>query len=106
MILHDDRQEGEIPLSENEGFRDEQGWKYFRNAASCLVDLMFGFFGNLMAVQAICGLVGHLLRCAKNILTLFLGIHPTNNARPTAFLHPRSRRRTIGSWNGAPPQTG
>jgi hypothetical protein len=58
LILHDERRQRELPLAETAGFREQQGWKYFRNATGCFVDLMFGFYGNLMAVQAICGLVG------------------------------------------------
>jgi hypothetical protein len=57
MIWQDERREGELLTAENKPFQDEQGWKYFRNATSCFVDLMFGFSGNLMAVQAICGMV-------------------------------------------------
>lgn len=57
MILHDHQRKRELPLAENVKFRDEQGWKYFRNATSCFVELMFGNSANLSAVQALIGMV-------------------------------------------------
>ena len=42
--------------SKGENVTDMLFWKYFRNACSCFVDLMFRDC-NLMAVQAICGMV-------------------------------------------------
>ncbi|KIM94323.1 hypothetical protein OIDMADRAFT_135861, partial [Oidiodendron maius Zn] len=41
--------------TEISGFTEEKCWKYFRNACSCLTDLMFKDC-NLMAVQAIIGM--------------------------------------------------
>jgi hypothetical protein len=63
MILHDHQRQRELPLAENTNFRDEQGWKYFRNATSCFVDLMFGNSVNLSGVQAIIGMVLDILYC-------------------------------------------
>jgi hypothetical protein len=63
MILHDQKRQRELPLAENVNFRDEQGWKYFHNATSCFVDLMFGNLVNLNAVQAIIGMVRDILHC-------------------------------------------
>jgi hypothetical protein len=104
MILHDERRERELPLAENSNFRDEQGWKYFRNASSCFIDLMFGVYGNLMAVQAICGMVEDPLYGIRNELIPLLGIHSTDNLRSTTLLYSRSSSRPTGSWNGTTPQ--
>lgn len=59
---------GLVPCENAERIADEQHWKYFRNACSCFVDLMFKDC-NLMAVQAICGMVRSSLRPLDLILT-------------------------------------
>lgn len=59
MILHDDQDSKQFPYAESKDFREESGWKYFRNATGCFVDLLFRDC-NLMAVQAILGMVGHI----------------------------------------------
>jgi hypothetical protein len=69
MILRDDQRGRELPLAENNNFREEPSWKYFRNAASCFIDLLFKN-SNLMAVQAICGMVGDIANRFKIYLTL------------------------------------
>jgi hypothetical protein len=63
MICHAHSQDNpELSCLYGDEFTEKRGWKYFRNACSCFTDLMFQDC-NLMAIQAICGMVG--LPCRK-----------------------------------------
>lgn len=59
-------------------FSNTQYSKYFRNAASCFIDLSFKE-PSLMAVQAMCGMVGYLrIRTVEGPSNNMIGLPATN----------------------------
>jgi hypothetical protein len=70
---------------------EDQLWKYFRNACSCFVDLMFNDC-SLLAVQAMCGMVRCCLHCFRARVTLLSGFRTADDLRAAAALYYSSIR--------------
>ena len=90
---------GSMPDANLANVAGEQHWKYFRNACSCFLDLIFKDC-SLMAVQAICGMVqSPLLDTSYISLIVFLGYNTTDELPasdiPCSYSHGSPSR----SWN-------
>lgn len=74
--------------------------KYYRNATSCFLDLTFNE-PSLMAVQAICGLVGYAsIRICEIPSNINIGVSTTNELTTTSFQcsHMHSRPYGLLDW--------
>lgn len=86
-----------------DNFVKEQQWKYFRNACSCFVDLMFKDY-SLLAVQAICGMVRYYLCWARTVVTYLVVFCSTTLVRPAVRLYSNGSSWPVGVCDRPAPK--
>jgi hypothetical protein len=74
-------------------FAEEDHWKYFHNACRCFIELLFNDY-SLLAVQAMCGMVGGFVCHLSVVVTSLPGFRPTNELGTAVCLRSNCRSRS------------